>query len=114
MIVLLHDPTDREVQAVEGIELDRTPSQANVRDEDLLQVSRRGYSLIELLVVMSVVVILTGLLLPTLASVRDAANRVIRSTRETSDRPISLYADSQKGELPSEALMTPRIWILVS
>ena len=77
-----------------------------VRDEGPSQVSRRGYSLIELLVVMSVVVILTGLLLPTLASVRDAANRVIsKSNQRNIGQAISLYADSQKGELPeSEAL----------
>lgn len=61
----------------------------------------RGYSLIELLVVMSVVVILTGLLLPTLASVRDAANRVIsKSNQRNIGQAISLYADSQKGQLP--------------
>ncbi|MBG84394.1 MAG: hypothetical protein CMJ40_07610 [Phycisphaerae bacterium] len=70
------------------------------------RISNRGYSLIELLVVMSVVVILTGLLLPTLASVRDAANRVIsKSNQRNIGQAISLYADSQKGTLPeSEAL----------
>lgn len=70
------------------------------------QVSRHGYSLIELLVVMSVVVILTGLLLPTLASVRDAANRIIsKSNQRNIGQAISLFSDSQKGDLPeSEAL----------
>lgn len=67
---------------------------------------RRGYSLLELLVVMSVVVLLTGLLLPTLASVRDAANRVIsKSNQRNIGQAISLFADSQKGDLPESAAL---------
>lgn len=72
---------------------------------------RRGYSLIELLVVMSVVVLLTGMLLPTLASVRDAANRVIsKSNQRNIGQGISLFADSQKGSLPeSQAIFEQSI-----
>ena len=67
---------------------------------------RRGYSLLELLVVMSVVTLLTGLLLPTLASVRDAANRVIsKSNQRNIGQAISLFADSQKGVLPASAAL---------
>ena len=67
---------------------------------------RRGYSLLELLVVMSVVILLTGLLLPTLASVRDAANRVIsKSNQRNIGQAISLFADSQKGDLPESAAL---------
>ncbi|MCH2132633.1 MAG: type II secretion system GspH family protein [Phycisphaerales bacterium] len=70
------------------------------------RVQRRAYSLIELLVVMSIVVLLTGLLLPTLASVRDAANRVIsKSNQRNIGQAISLFADSHN-ELPkSEAIL---------
>ena len=71
------------------------------------RVPRRGYSLIELLVVMSVVMLLTGLLLPTLASVRDAANRVIsKSNQRNIGQAIALFADSQQGDLPQSAALT--------
>ena len=63
--------------------------------------SRCGYSLIELLVVMAIVTILTGLLLPTLASVRDAANRVIsKSNQRNIGQAISVFADINRGSLP--------------
>ena len=62
---------------------------------------RCGYSLIELLVVMGIVTILTGLLLPTLASVRDAANRVIsKSNQRNIGQAVAVFADINRGELP--------------
>ncbi|MEE2908318.1 MAG: type II secretion system protein [Planctomycetota bacterium] len=70
------------------------------------RVPRRGYSLIELLVVMSVVTLLTGLLLPTLASIHDAANRVIsKSNQRNIGQAIALFADSQQGHLPESAAL---------
>lgn len=70
------------------------------------RVPRRGYSLIELLVVMSVVMLLTGLLLPTLASVRDAANRVIsKSNQRNIGQAIAFFADGQQGDLPRSAAL---------
>ena len=73
--------------------------------------SRPAYSLVELLVVMSIVVLLTGMLLPTLASVRDAANRVIsKSNQRNIGQGISLYADAFNGNLPpSEAVRGPEL-----
>jgi prepilin-type N-terminal cleavage/methylation domain-containing protein len=72
---------------------------------------RRGYSLIELLVVMSIVVLLTGVLLPTLSSVRDAANRVIsKSNQRNIGAAISMFADGHGQDLPeSDALSDPLI-----
>jgi type II secretory pathway pseudopilin PulG len=60
-----------------------------------------GFSLLELTVVMSVTILLTGLLLPTLIEVRENAHRVICSSNL---RQIGLatvmYADANSGVLP--------------
>lgn len=60
-----------------------------------------GFSLVELIVVMSVTVVLTGLLLPALAHLKENAHRVICSSNL---RQIGLatvmYADGHSGALP--------------
>jgi type II secretory pathway pseudopilin PulG len=67
-----------------------------------------GFSLLELIVVMSVTVVLTGLLLPALIQVRENANRVICSSnlRQTG-LALVLYADDHSDNLPPSAYARP-------
>jgi len=60
-----------------------------------------GFSLLELIVVMSVTVLLTGLLLPALIKVRENAHRVICSSnlRQVGLATV-MYADNHNGDLP--------------
>jgi type II secretory pathway pseudopilin PulG len=60
-----------------------------------------GFSLLELIVVMSVTVLLTGLLLPALIKVRENAHRVICSSnlRQVGLATV-MYADNNNGDLP--------------
>ncbi|MHC4784624.1 MAG: type II secretion system protein [Planctomycetota bacterium] len=60
-----------------------------------------GFSLLELMVVMSVTVLLTGLLLPALIKVRENAHRVICSSnlRQVGLATV-MYADDHNGGLP--------------
>jgi type II secretory pathway pseudopilin PulG len=60
-----------------------------------------GFSLLELTVVMSVTILLTGLLLPTLIKVRENAHRVICASnlRQTGLATV-MYADDNNGVLP--------------
>jgi prepilin-type N-terminal cleavage/methylation domain-containing protein len=61
----------------------------------------RGFSLVELLVVMAITGVLTALLLPTLATVRENANRVISSSNQrTIGQGLTMYAADFKDELP--------------
>ena len=61
----------------------------------------RGFSLIELLVVMSVAVILTGLLMPAMAQLREAAHRVVSaSNMRQLDMAVLMYANDCKDKLP--------------
>jgi type II secretory pathway pseudopilin PulG len=67
-----------------------------------------GFSLLELVIVMSVTVLLTGLLLPALIQVRENAHRVICSSNL---RQIGLstvmYADDNNGGLPVSLYALP-------
>ncbi len=67
-----------------------------------------GFSLIELIVVMTVTLVLTGLLLPALVQVRENAHRVICSSNL---RQIGLatvmYADGENGRLPPSEFALP-------
>lgn len=60
-----------------------------------------GFSLVELLVVMAITGVLTALLLPTLASVRENANRVISSSNQrTIGQGLTMYSSDNKDQLP--------------
>lgn len=61
----------------------------------------RGFSLVELLVVMAITGVLTALLLPTLATVRESANRVISSSNQrTIGQGLTMFASDNKDQLP--------------
>lgn len=62
---------------------------------------RRGFSLTELLVVLSVAILLTGLLLPALAGIRENAHRIICASNERQQGMLLLlYAGDHDDELP--------------
>ncbi|UCD74438.1 MAG: prepilin-type N-terminal cleavage/methylation domain-containing protein, partial [Phycisphaerales bacterium] len=61
----------------------------------------RGFSLVELLVVLSVAVVLTGLLMPAMAQLREAAHRVVSaSNMRQLDMGVLMFANDWKDELP--------------
>jgi prepilin-type N-terminal cleavage/methylation domain-containing protein len=71
-------------------------------------VGGRAFSLIELLVVMLVVLILTGLLLPTLVNVREHARRVYcKSNLHQIGLALSMYANDHKDWLPESKYGDP-------
>jgi len=69
---------------------------------------RRGFSLIELLVVLAITGILTAILLPTLASIRENANRVISSSHQRNiGHALIMWGSDHKNQLPeSKVLLT--------
>lgn len=71
--------------------------------------TRAGFSLLELLVVLAVVLVLTGILIPAMASVREQANRMICSSYM---RQIGLatmmYTDDHDSLPPSEYIVDGR------
>lgn len=70
--------------------------------------SRSGFSLIELIVVMVVVLTLTGLLLPTLGTVRENARRVYcKSNLHQIGLALSMYANDYKDWLPESQYGNP-------
>jgi len=70
----------------------------------------RGFNLLELIVVMAVVMLLAGLLMPSLASIREQANRMIcMSNMRQVGTAIDQYATDYRYALPpSEALRDDR------
>jgi prepilin-type N-terminal cleavage/methylation domain-containing protein len=62
---------------------------------------RRGFSLIELLVVLSVVTVLTGLLMPAIRGVRESANRMVcASNQRQIGAAITMWATEHSDRLP--------------
>ena len=60
-----------------------------------------GFSLLELLVVMSVTLLLTGLMLPALVQLRENAHRVVCSSNQRQiGYAMVIYADEHNGNLP--------------
>ena len=62
---------------------------------------RAGFSLMELLVVLSITSLLTGLLMPTLSSARESARRVACGAHQREiGHAIAMYAGDHRGRMP--------------
>lgn len=69
----------------------------------------RGFSLLELVVVMSITSLLAGLLLPALSSVRENANRVLcGSNQRQLGQAIIMYGGSRRYQLPNSSAIDAR------
>jgi prepilin-type N-terminal cleavage/methylation domain-containing protein len=67
---------------------------------------RRGFSLVELMVVVAVISILLGLLMPGLARVRETTYRVMSASNQRSlGQGFTLWAGSHGGKLPPSRLL---------
>ncbi len=67
---------------------------------------RRGFSLLELLVVISITSLLAGLLLPALSSVRENAHRVLcGSNQRQLGQAITMYAGARRYQLPKASAL---------
>jgi|TARA_B100000959_G_scaffold256532_1_gene289804 prepilin-type N-terminal cleavage/methylation domain-containing protein len=67
---------------------------------------RRGFSLLELIVVISITTLLMGLLLPTLSSVRENAHRVICGANQRQfGQAITMYSGDHRNRLPVASVL---------
>ena len=72
-----------------------------------LSVHRHGFSLLEMLVVLAITGVLTAMLLPTLASIRENANRVISSSHQRSiGQALIMWGSDHKNQLPTSRVLT--------
>ena len=63
--------------------------------------SRRGFTLVELLVVIGIIAVLIGILLPTISRARRQANTTAcMATLRNLGQAISIYESENKGSLP--------------
>ena len=70
------------------------------------QVVRRGFSLLELIVVISITSLLAGLLLPALSSVRENANRVLCGTNQRQlGQALTMYSGDRRNRLPKASVL---------
>ena len=83
------------------------PGERDLRARKLGVRAGRGFSLIELLVVMSVAVLLTALMMPAMQQLRENAQRVVcMSNMQQLGRAFMMYGGDHNDELPeSEALV---------
>lgn len=75
--------------------------------------NKKGFTLVELLVVIAVIALLIGVLLPSLQKARAYARRTIcaNHTRSTG-MAISTYASAHDGEVPKDPRNNPWLWDL--
>ena len=93
------DPKDVEVVAV--------PENRPETCRPAPRPSRRGFTLIDLLVSMMVIAVLIGILLPSLASVHETARRTVcASNLRQIGFGVASFADERGGRLPSSVFKT--------
>src|SRR5262245_29111040 len=62
---------------------------------------KRGFTLVELLVVIGIIAVLVGILLPALNKARSAATKLTCASQlRTLGQAISIYANSNRGKMP--------------
>lgn len=71
---------------------------------------RHGFSLVELIVVLAVAVVLTGMLLPAMTQLRESAHRIVCSSNQRQlGQGLFMYAHDHNDDLPeSQALRGPK------
>jgi prepilin-type N-terminal cleavage/methylation domain-containing protein/prepilin-type processing-associated H-X9-DG protein len=75
------------------------------------QASRRGFTLVELLVVIGIIALLISMLLPALNKARQSARQVAcQSSLRQIGQMFHLYANAYKGCLPGGAAQPSRSW----
>ena len=68
--------------------------------------SRRAFSLLELIVVISITSLLAGLLMPALSSVRENARRVLCSSNQRQlGQAITMYSGDRRNKLPTASVL---------
>ncbi|MEM8756272.1 MAG: prepilin-type N-terminal cleavage/methylation domain-containing protein [Planctomycetota bacterium] len=69
--------------------------------------ARRGFTLVELLVALTVITLLIGIMLPALGSVRSTTFRVVCSSNVRQiGLGVTMYADANRGQLPSSVFVS--------
>ena len=73
--------------------------------------TKRGFTLVEMLVVVGIIAILMAMLLPALSRAKDQAHRIscINNLRQL-DMSAQMYADENEDQLPPRR-MTPNTWV---